>query len=198
MNNIKGFQILLKWNKLQSINSMYVRTSKGITLSNTSRLFKKQVSSQVVKQLPKIFPFTNKDVFKLSLHFVLKYRFFSRDTSNFIKLVEDTIFEELHINDARNIELECKKSYLKDSKYEYVIATIEKSDFDYDYFNSDSSKTIETLKLEDQGSQKMFTVKEVNNLLLAQALKLSSIQLNEDPETISERSSVNKPLKSKK
>jgi len=178
---------------------MYVRTSKGITLSNNSRLFKKQVSSQVVKQLPKVFPFTNKDVFKLSLHFVLKSRFFSRDTSNFIKLVEDTIFEELHINDARNIELECKKSYLKNSKFEYVIATIEKSDFDYDYFNSeDSAIEVKNILNSDKESKTLFTLEEVNNLLLAQALRLSTLKINEDPEVMSEKSSVNKPLKTKK
>lgn len=134
---IDGFRMMLKWEKLESVNSMYTRTRRGMTLSPAARKFKAEVGKQVRKQLPKKLPFTNKDVFKLSLHFILNSRFFVRDTSNFIKLVEDCIFDELDINDARNLELDCRKSFLKDSKYEYIKVTVEKSDFNYNYFNEE-------------------------------------------------------------
>lgn len=132
---INGFRMMLKWEKLESVNNMYTRTRKGMTLSPEARKFKSEVGKQVRKQLPKNLPFTNKDVFKLSLHFILNSRFFVRDTSNFIKLVEDCIFDELDINDARNIVLDCRKSYLEKSKYEYIKVTVEKSNFNYNYFN---------------------------------------------------------------
>jgi len=136
-NNKKGFRMMLKWEKLESVNKMYTRTRTGMTLSNEARKFKKEVAKQVRAQLPKTLPFGPKDVFKLSLHFILKQRFFVRDTSNFIKLVEDCIFEELDINDSRNIEIDARKSLIDKSKYEYIKVTVEKSDFNYNYFNEE-------------------------------------------------------------
>lgn len=136
---ITGIRLMLKWNKLQSVNRMYIRTKAGMTMSPEARLFKTQVMKQVRAQLPKTLPFGKDDVFKVSMHFLIKERFFVRDTSNFIKLVEDTMFDELGINDARNIELDCRKSYLKGSENEYIKVTIEKSTFNYDYFNESES-----------------------------------------------------------
>ena len=149
--NPKGIRLMLVWDKLTSVNRLYVRTRSGMTMSPEARDFKKEVTKQVRHQLPKNLPFGRYDVIKLSLHFLLKERFFNRDTSNFIKLVEDTIFDELGVNDARNIELDCRKSILKNSKHEYIKVTIEKSNFDYDYFNRDENDTkLETTELEDR------------------------------------------------
>jgi Holliday junction resolvase RusA-like endonuclease len=185
---VKGFQMLLKWTKLESVNRMYIRTKTGMTMSPEARKFKKEVSKQVRKQLPKPLPFNNKDLFKLSLHFILKTRFFVRDTSNFIKLIEDTIFDELDINDARNLELECKKSYLKDSNYEFVKATVEISDFDYEYFNKNSSSS-------EPEEKRHYTKEEVDFLLLEQAVEIMSNKLNLTPEEITKNKGVHKPLK---
>lgn len=154
--SIKGFRLMLKWDKLPSVNNMYTRTKKGIMLSTSARNFKSEVAKQVRAQMPKKLPFGPKDVFKLSCHFIIAQRFFVRDTSNFIKLVEDCIFEELDINDARNIEVEAKKSHLPKSKYEYIKVTVEKSDFNYNYFNEDHSDEINTgeSNLEDRNYSK--------------------------------------------
>lgn len=138
-SNLTGIRLMLVWDKLQSVNKMYVRTKSGMTMSPEARSFKMEVMKQVRRQLPKRLPFDRDDVLKLSLHFLLKERFFNRDTSNFIKLIEDTIFDELGINDARNIELDCRKSFIKGSKNEYIKVTIEKSKFDYDFFNKPES-----------------------------------------------------------
>lgn len=129
--------MMLVWEKLQSVNKLYVRSKTGMVMSLEARLFKSEVSKQVRNQIPEDLPFDRNDVLKLSLHFMIKDRFFIRDTSNFVKLVEDTIFDELGINDARNIHLDCRKSYLKNSKKEYIKVTIEKSNFNYNYFNED-------------------------------------------------------------
>lgn len=180
---------MLKWEHLESVNRMYIRTKMGIALSPEARKFKSEVAKQVRLQLPKPLPFTNKDVFKLSLHFILNTRFFIRDTSNFIKIVEDTIFDELDINDARNIELECKKSFIKNSKFEFVKATIEKSTFDYDYFNKPTEDPVK--KLED----KMYSKSEVEKILLEQSIYLSHKNLNATPEEMVRNKAVNKPLK---
>lgn len=192
MTKIKGFQIFLKWDKLESVNQLYIRTKTGMTMSPKARKFKRDVSKQVRLQLPNPLPFNNKNLFKLSLHFILKSRFFIRDTSNFIKLVEDTIFDELDINDARNIELECKKSYLKGSKHEYIKATIEVSDFDYEYFNKPDS-TSEILEEKD-----VYTKQEVEALLFDQAMDLLSKNLDKSIKDISRTKGANEPLKRKK
>jgi hypothetical protein len=150
-NNKKGFRMMLKWDKIPSVNKMYTRTRTGMTLSSEARKFKNEVAKQVRSQLPKTLPFGPNDVFKLSLQFILKTRFFVRDTSNFVKLVEDCIFDELDINDARNIELELKKSKLDKSKYEYIKVTVEKSDFNYNYFNEEIETDGSTgIELEDR------------------------------------------------
>jgi hypothetical protein len=180
---------MLKWEHLESVNRMYIRTNTGIALSPEARKFKLEVAKQVRLQLPKPLPFTNEDVFKLSLHFILNTRFFVRDTSNFIKIVEDTIFDELDINDARNLELECKKSYIKGSKFEFVKATVEKSDFDYNYFNKEMEDPIKNL------IEETFTRTEVENLLLEQSIYLSHKNLNATPEDMVRHKAVNKPLK---
>lgn len=153
-----GIRLLLKWTKLESVNNMYTRTKVGMTLSKAARDFKSNVSKQVRLQLPKNLPFTNKDTLKLTLRFILNKRFFQRDTSNFIKLVEDTIYEELDINDAMNIELYCNKSYLPKSKEEYIVVTVEKSDFNYSAYNEES--TTKEIKLEDR----VYTKEEVEDV----------------------------------
>lgn len=183
-NSPKGFQMILKWDKLTSVNRMYIRTKTGMTLSPECRKFKKDVSKQVRTQLPNPLPFTNKDVFKLSLQFVLKSRFYIRDTSNFIKLVEDTIFDELDINDARNIELECKKSYYPKSEYEYVFVTIEKSDFDYNYFSKESED-------EDLEEDKTYSSEEVKEILKKYAISLLNSSLSKDLDEITKNKAIN-------
>lgn len=156
--SLKGFRMMLKWDKLPSVNTMYTRTKVGITLSKEARSFKTEVAKQVRAQMPKKLPFGPKDVFKLSCHFIIASRFFVRDTSNFVKLVEDCIFEELDINDARNIEIEAKKSHLPKSKYEYIKVTVEKSDFNYNFFNEDNDDIKpESSQLEDR----MYSKEEV-------------------------------------
>lgn len=154
--------MMLVWEKLQSVNKLYVRSKTGMVISPEARLFKAEVSKQVRHQLPEDLPFGRDDVLKLSLHFMIKDRFFVRDTSNFIKLIEDTIFDELGINDARNIHLDCRKSYLKNSKMEYIKVTIEKSDFNYNYFNEtkEESDSKQPLKLED----KLYTAEEMEEI----------------------------------
>jgi hypothetical protein len=184
--------MMLKWEKLESVNKMYIRTRTGIALSEEARKFKKEVAKQVRVQLPKVLPFTDKDVFKLSLHFVLKTRFFIRDTSNFIKIVEDTIFDELDINDARNIVLDCRKSYLKNSPYEFVKATIETSDFDYNYFNKPLKDPTPTL------IDKTYTKQEVLDLLLEQSIYILNKSLTDSPKEIARNKGVYKPLKKPK
>lgn len=186
MNQIKGFQMILKWDKLTSVNRMYIRTKTGMTLSPECRKFKREVAKQVRLQLPKSLPFNNKDVFKLSLQFVLKERFFVRDTSNFIKLVEDTIFDELDINDARNLELECKKCYNPKSPYEYVFVTVEKSDFDYTYLSrEDDSDDIE------EEEEKLYTIDEVEKLLTSYAVELLNSSLSKDLDDITKNTALN-------
>lgn len=216
--NVNGFQMVLKWNKLESVNKMYMRTSTGMTLSPESRKFKREVAKQVRIQLPNPLPFNNKDVFKLSLQFVLKSRFFIRDTSNFIKLVEDCIFDELDINDARNIELECKKSYFPDSDYEFVLVTIEKSTFDYEYFQ----KSFESDKLKEEEEENnnltdveeikeeeiTYTESQVIELLKAFSINILNSRLHTDLDSIARNKATNEipkflklkrePLKSKK
>lgn len=189
----RGFRMMLKWDKLPSVNKMYTRTKKGMTLSNEARSFKTEVAKQVREQLPKKLPFGPKDVLKLSCHFIISSRFFVRDTSNFIKLVEDCIFEELDINDARNIELEAKKSYLPKSKYEYIKVTVEKSDFNYNYFNEDHDETILPGKsnLEDRMYSKE-EMEEVYSKGLFDSMKWSlhkSLPANEFEEYIKNRKS---------
>lgn len=143
--------MMLVWEKLQSVNKLYVRSKTGMVISPEARLFKAEVSKQVRHQLPDDLPFGRDDVLKLSLHFMLRERFFVRDTSNFIKLIEDTIFDELGINDARNIHLDCRKSFLKNSKMEYIKVTIEKSDFNYNYFNETKEESeSKKVELEDR------------------------------------------------
>ena len=159
---MKGIRMMLVWEKLQSVNKLYVRSKTGMVISPEARLFKAEVSKQVRNQLPEDLPFGRDDVLKLSLHFMIKDRFFVRDTSNFIKLIEDTIFDELGINDARNIHLDCRKSHLKNSKMEYIKVTIEKSDFNYNYFNEtkEESDSKQPLRLED----KLYTAEEMEEI----------------------------------
>ena len=184
MKEVKGFQMILKWDKLTSVNRMYIRTKTGMTLSPECRKFKKDVAKQVRVQLPSPLPFNDKDVFKLSLQFVLKTRFFVRDTSNFIKLVEDTIFDELDINDARNLELDCKKSFNPESEHEYVFVTIEKSDFDYEYFTKEVS--------ENKGPEDiLYTPSEVENILKSYAMKLLNSSLSKDLDDIVRNNALN-------
>lgn len=164
-----------------------MRTQKGIALSKEAREFKKQVAKQVREQLPVPLPFTNTDVFKLSLQFVLKTRFFIRDTSNFIKLVEDCIFDEIDINDARNIELECKKSYFPKSDFEFVLVTLEKSEFDYDYFSKESHVG----DLEDN-SEETYTKTEMESIMREFAVDLINSKLHTELDNIASHKAVNK------
>lgn len=159
---MKGVRLMLVWEKLQSVNKLYVRSKTGMVISPEARTFKAEVSKQVRNQLPEDLPFGRNDVLKLSLHFMIKDRFFVRDTSNFIKLIEDTIFDELGINDARNIHLDCRKSHLKNSKMEYIKVTIEKSDFNYNYFNETKEDTEKGVapKFED----KLYTAEEMEEI----------------------------------
>lgn len=202
----KGINIILKWKKLNSVNNMYVRTSSGIALSNNAKTFKKEAARQVRVQLPKVFPFNNKDFFKLTLHFVLGSRFTIRDTSNFIKLIEDVIFDELHINDARNVILTASKSLGDKKTEEYIYATIEALD-SYDYKNYLPGKdylvkgktngvhniNIDHIKnIEKNGGNKLFTVEEVNKLLLKQYIMINENNLSENLDELVVNRGINK------
>jgi hypothetical protein len=54
-----------------------------------------------------------------------------------LKMLIDAIFEELGINDSRVVEIDAKKSFRKASRNEYIKVTIEKSEFDYEFFNKE-------------------------------------------------------------
>lgn len=187
---IRGLRLMLKWNKLQSVNKLYVRTRSGMTMSPEARSFKNEVTKQVRNQLPRELPFGKDDVFKVSLHFLIKERFFVRDTSNFIKLIEDTIFDELGINDARNIHLDCRKSLLTGSENEYIKVTIEKSDFNYNYFNQKNEVTgSRDLELEERTYSKE-EVEQFYALGLFDSLRWELAQRLDDPNV-----KINKKIK---
>lgn len=180
---LKGIRLMLKWDKLQSVNKLYVRTRSGMTMSPEARKFKLEVTKQVRKQLPDDLPFGPNDVFKVSLHFLIKERFFVRDTSNFIKLVEDTLFDELGINDARNLVLDCRKSHLKGSENEYIKVTIEKSDFNYNFFNeSPLEESLEDKMKHENLEDKMYSKDEMEQYYAKGLLDCMKWELYKDLE----------------
>lgn len=159
----KGLKLMLVWDKLPSVNKMYVRTRTGMTLSNEVRSFKTNISKQTKSQLPKRLPFERNDVFKISIQFILKDRFFMRDTDNMLKMLIDAIFEELGINDSRVVEIDAKKSFRKASRNEYIKVTIEKSEFDYEFFNKEDID-YDIPKEEVQSLTEELRVELINNL----------------------------------
>lgn len=122
-------------NKLYSYNS---RTKKVFT-SNEARKYK----SELLDGISKInFHSGNEDWlikhqnYNLSLQFILKTRYYDRDTSNMIKMTEDVLFKHLGYNDSRVVEGHQYKSFIGDrgDGKEFVRVRLAKSDFDVNYF----------------------------------------------------------------
>ena len=121
----KEILFILSCDEVVSVNSLYsVRVGKKngkaypiIYKSNEAQKFCNQVNEQLLtidfKTLaPWLFdgstPYLN-----LTIQYVVNHGFGRRDTSNMIKCIEDCIFgHTLGLNDSRNVEIHCFKSFL--------------------------------------------------------------------------------------
>lgn len=133
-------------NRIPSVNSIYQFNRKtGTTYkSPLANKIYQEIQSQIT--LSGITDFMQTFIkgrkwFKTSYQFVVRYGLETRDLSNMLKLVEDAIHRKLGIDDHSVIELSCVKSLMNNnSRSEFIIFTIEPSEFDPMFFEKKSNE----------------------------------------------------------
>lgn len=137
-NEAKWFEVVLKVDYFTSINSAYCinKRTGAIYLSPDMYRMICEVKDQIVitdpvTQCPWVTP---DNLYRVTYNFILKSNFFKRDADNCIKKIQDAVFECLHVNDSRIVELHGYKSF-KPGDSEYLILRVSESDYDYMQFS---------------------------------------------------------------
>lgn len=133
-NEQHWFEMMLAADQFTSVNSLYGinRRTGAIYMLAAPRHMKETLQDQLtvldpVSQCPWISPDM---VYSVEYNFVLKSEFWKRDIDNMIKVVQDAVFECLHVNDSHIIEVRSRKM-LRAGDNEYLILRVGESNFDY-------------------------------------------------------------------
>ena len=132
--------------RIPSVNSIYQVNRKSGCLYKTplaNKIYQEIQKQITLSGVTDFMPEFTKDrqYFKTTYQFVVRYGLNSRDLSNMLKLVEDAIHRKLGIDDHSVIELNCVKSLMTNtSRSEFIIFEILPSDFDPLYFETKSKE----------------------------------------------------------
>lgn len=132
------FEIMVKCTEFPSTNRLYGINSKTkvvYTLPHVAQ-FKSDIRDQIILSDPKkhCWWITNTTTYRVDFSFILKHHFWSRDIDNLVKVTQDAIFECLDVNDSRIVEHHNYKNLRENSEFEYLIARISISGYDFNQF----------------------------------------------------------------
>jgi Holliday junction resolvase RusA-like endonuclease len=138
-----SIDIILSTEHIESVNSMYnARVGKKgnkhfpIIYKSSQAV---RYTEEIVDQLKSIdfhtecpWMFDEKCYFDVAIQFVMNRSFNARDLDNCLKITTDAIFgHTLELNDSRIVCWKAWKTYLPDSKEEFIMVRISKSNFEF-------------------------------------------------------------------
>jgi Holliday junction resolvase RusA-like endonuclease len=136
-NEEKWFRLILKCTEIPSVNSAHGINTKTKVVYDMPWLtkFKQELSDQLIISDPRKHCPWIKDTptFYLAMKFIIKHSMWSRDLDNMVKFTQDRIAEAIWINDSHIIENHVWKNF-KEGDYEYVIAQLGASTYNYNQF----------------------------------------------------------------
>jgi len=134
-NEKQFFELLIEVPYIASVNSMYGinRRTGAVYLLPEPRRMKEWVHEQVTIVDPiSHCPWLDYDSsYDATYRFILKSEYWSRDLDNCIKMVQDGIFECLHLNDSHICRLYGEKYLRSSSQNEHIIFKLQKNNFNY-------------------------------------------------------------------
>ena len=128
--------------KIPSTNKLYMYSprNRSIILTNEARKFKTQTYQYLKDRYKSIDVADYKGKYlNLFIAIIMKSNWESRDLSNIIKAVEDTVFEFLGLNDNKVIEIASRKYYRPNSSKEYLNVKLTISDLNLSKYADDKS-----------------------------------------------------------
>ena len=137
-NENENLELILEVPYIVSVNSMYGinRRTGAVYLLPECRNMKDWVHEQItiVDPLKYCNWITYDSTYEASYRFIFKSEYWSRDLDNCIKMVQDGIFECLHVNDSKICRLYSEKYLRKSATNEYIIFKLHKINFNYTEF----------------------------------------------------------------
>lgn len=136
-NDERWFEIMIKCDELVSINTAHgMNTRTKVVYDNPWTVrFKNQLKQQLIMSDPvKNCPWiTYGEIYYLTIYYLFKSGFWSRDLDNVHKITQDIISDACKINDSHILEINLKKFY-KPGDYDYAIIKFGTSSLDYNRF----------------------------------------------------------------
>lgn len=151
---VTPFVVKVSYDYIPSINNyLQPRRGGGLMLTDEARAFKNTIRNcleEAGKDIDwgKVYPWIHEDPWmELEIHFLFNQSFGRRDTSNCVKMAEDSLADYMEIDDHNNLKVTSTKFYLPSSPKEYIIFIYKPSSLDYmiyeNKYRQDFSKSAE-------------------------------------------------------